>query len=116
MRAREERSTGRGWFTLGRVGVESDRDARLVALVGLDIVLHPAGEEHQQPRARGEMDIGVAVGDATLDEAVQHTGPGIAEHELPGARRYLQVKAARQQRSLVHVQEVESPAAMQVDP
>ena len=29
------------------IGVERDADARLVALVRLHIVLHPAGEEHQ---------------------------------------------------------------------
>src|SRR5437879_6209351 len=62
------------------------------------------------------MVVGVAVGHASLDESVEHSGARIAEHELAGAGRHLQVKAAREERPLMHVQEVESAAVMQVDP
>src|ERR1700683_1709754 len=105
-----EGSAFHGWSTVQRV--ESDRDTRLVAVMGFYIVFHPPREQHEQPGAGREVDIAVAVGHASLDGAVNHTRPRIAEHELAGPGRHVQIKTARQQRSLMQMQEVEAAAVM----
>src|ERR1700751_1125032 len=65
-------STLAGHLVIHRIGVEGDRDTRLVALVGLDVVLHPAGEEHEQTVARTQVDVSVPVGYASLDVTVNY--------------------------------------------
>src|SRR6185312_4395980 len=64
-----------------RVRVEGYADARLIALVRLHVVLHPAWEEHEQAGARLQMNVRVPVRHRALDVAVQHAGAGIAERE-----------------------------------
>src|SRR6185312_9702987 len=98
------------------VGVEADADARLVASVRLHVVLHPAREEDEQPRARGQLNVGVPVGDGALEGSVNDAGTRIAEGERARARGHLEIEAAREQRALVKVQEVESAPIVQVDP
>src|SRR5215469_158455 len=78
-------------LVIHRVRVERNGDARLVAVVRLDVVLHPAGEQHQQPIARAQVYIGVPVGYAALDVTVDHSWTRIAEHEFAGTGRHLQI-------------------------
>src|SRR6185437_4758501 len=99
-----------------RSGGECDADPRLVALVRLHVVLHPAGEEHEQSGARLQMNVRVPVGDGSLDAAMNHSRAGIAEAERAGARRHLEIEAAREERALVQMQEIEAAAVMQVHP
>src|SRR5207344_1204489 len=86
---RFRRSTS-GWSL---VRIEGDTDARLVAVVRLDKMFHPAREQHQQAGIGCELDIAVAVGHGAFDIAVDHAGARVAECEFAGTGRYFQIEA-----------------------
>ena len=79
-------------------------------------MFHPAREQHEQAGVGRQVNVAVAIGYGPFCIAVHDARTRVAEHEFPGTGGHLQIKAARQQRPFMYVQEVEAAAIVHVDP